>query len=103
MVPSSRKVTVPAGDHFRELTVASKVALLFAGFISGANETSVASAPAGAADTETLTGAEVLPANGPFALKAAVMLCAPVDREAVLKVEVPSAFNEDVPRMEFPS
>src|ERR1700747_2962301 len=73
MVPPSRKVTVPAGDPSGELTVATKVELLFGGFISGADEPSVARAVAAAASTEILTGAEILPAKGPFALKAAVM------------------------------
>lgn len=91
------------GAPFGALTFATKVELLSDGFASRSKEISVAIAVAGAANTEMLIGAEVLPAKGPFALKAAVMLCAPVDKEAVLKVEVPSAFNEDVPRMELPS
>jgi hypothetical protein len=72
------------GAPFGALIFATKVELLSDGFASGAKETSVASAVAEAANTEMLMGAEVLPAKEPFALKAAVMLCAPVDKEAVL-------------------
>ena len=74
----------PAGAPFDALTFATQFELLLDGFAFGAKETSVASALAGVANTEISMGAAVLPAKGAFALKAAVMLCAPVDKEAVL-------------------
>jgi len=63
----------------------------------------VSIAEAGANDTLTLTGVEVLPANGPLALKAAVMLCEPVLNEAVLKLALPSASSPSVPSTVIPS
>ena len=91
------------GAPFGALTFATKVDRLSGGFASGAKETSVAIAVAGAANMEMLMGAEVLPAKGPFAWKVAVMECGPAARDAVLKLSLPAASNESVPSKTFPS
>jgi len=91
------------GAPFGALTFATRVELLSDGFASGANETNVAIAVAGTANTEMLMGAEVLPAKGPFASKVAVMECEPAARDAVLKLVLPAASNENVPSKTFPS
>jgi len=74
-----------------------------AGLTAGLRATTVAVTEDGGADTEITMGADVLPENGPLALKAAVTVCCPAANEAVLKLTLPLEFKPKVPRTELPS
>lgn len=101
--PLSRKVTVPDGARVCAFTLATRIELLVAGSNFCKSEITDLTALAGGAVTLIETGAEVLPANGPLALKLAVIVCAPVLRDAVLNATLPLAVSPNVPRMAFPS
>src|SRR6202034_3406327 len=103
MVPLSRKVTVPEGTPVLAFTWATSVELPAVGSICWDSETTEPRTFAGAGPTVIVAGADVLPANGPFALKLAEMVCAPGLREAVLKAAVPLAESPRVRRTTLPS
>jgi len=79
--------SVPEGEAVSETVRATKTGSKFAG----------------AFDTVTVCEADVLAANGPFALKAAVNVCVPALKEAVLYVAVPLDCSPEVPRYVEPS
>lgn len=101
--PLSKKKTAPTGTPFSAVTFADIVTLSCVGLSCGDNATDVCINAGDGVCTVIVAGADTLPANGPLALKAAVILWTPGVNEAVERDAAEFDANPKVPRIDAPS